>query len=97
MKETGSDKRTVKMNRLLSTARRTLITKCWWQNVEQRGRRSDDQMRTQGLAKERLHKTESDIARSMAVFNALAPALGGPKQNKVIILIDCYIALPFGA
>jgi hypothetical protein len=52
-------------------------------------------MRKQGLAKERLHKTESDIARSMAVFNALAPALGGPKQNKVyIILIDCLIALP---
>jgi hypothetical protein len=83
------------MKRLLSAAWRTLITKCWWRNVEQRGRRSDDQMRTQGLAKERLHKTESDIARSMAVFNALAPALGGPKQNKVyIILIDCLIALP---
>jgi hypothetical protein len=36
----------------------------------------------QTLVREVMQKTEADIASTLATFNALSPALGGPKQNK---------------
>jgi hypothetical protein len=32
--------------------------------------------------KERVYRSEQDIASTIAIFNSLAPALGGPNQDK---------------
>ena len=40
------------------------------------------------LVQERMRRTEADIASTLATFNFIAPAMGGPKQNKETFTIE---------